>query len=140
MACSVPGSLDNFSRQRAHPHLVTLAHGGINEGDAGGFRGRRYNAAAMVLLQRRDASCVVGMMVGDENVGEPPSPLGERGLHCSSLGSIDCRRSARFGIVQEYAIIVLQAGKEMDLSRHGRLSRPVDATRSIGFRGHWCKH
>ena len=79
----------------------------------------------MALLEFSDAAGVIRVMMGHENVGEPPARRFQRCLDRCCLGRVDRRGRAAFGIVQQHAEIVLEAGEEMDLRRH--VDRSPDA-------------
>ena len=118
MAGGVAGRLEHMGLERSEPDLVVLAHRGIDQRDAAGLAVGRDDAAAMALLEFRDAAGVIGVVMGDEDVGELPAGRLQRGFDRRGLGRIDCRGRARFGVVHEHAIIVREAGKEVDLRGH----------------------
>ena len=65
---------------------------------------------------------VVAVMMGDEDIGQLPAAGRERGLDGRRLRSIDGSGGAGRGIVDEDAVIVLKAEKQ------------------LGLRGHWPVH
>ena len=125
MAGGVARRFEHARFERADLDLVVLAHRHIDQGDARGLALGRDDAARIVLLEFRDAAGVVGMMMGHEDIGEPPAGRFQRRLDRRGLGRVDRRGRAAFGIVQEHAEIVLEAGEEMDLRRH--VDRSPDA-------------
>jgi len=58
------------------------------------------------------------MVMGDEDVAEPPAGCLQRGLDRRGLGRINCRGRAALGIVQEDAEIILEAKKQTGLRGH----------------------
>src|SRR5262249_49454598 len=99
--------------------------------------GRNY-AATMPRLELGDAAGVVGMMVRHQDVGELPAHLGQRSLDRRGLRRIDRRGGAALGVMQQHAVIVLQAGKQMSLRMHGPYSsvscRAPDLENELGSR------
>src|SRR3954453_5909488 len=64
-------------------------------------------------------------MVGHQNVGEPPPCVGQSLVDGFGLGRIDRGRRTGRRVVQQNAVIVLQAGEEGGLGRHGWLATPA---------------
>ena len=76
------------------------------------------DAATMVLLELGDAAGVIRVVMGDEDVAEPPAGRLERGLDRRGLRRIDRRGRTALGIVQEDAEIILEAQKQTGLRGH----------------------
>ena len=75
--------------------------------------------------QRRQALDVVGVMMGDERVGERPALRLGRGDDRLPVRRVDRGGRAGGGIVDQDAVIVLQAQELTHMGGHGRL---------VGFR------
>ena len=86
-----------------------------------GFRRRRHHAAFVFVLQRRDAAGVVGVMVGDQDIGELPAGGLERGLDRRRLGRVDGGGRAALRVMQQHPVIVLQAEKQAGFRGHGAI-------------------
>ena len=87
-------------------------------GDALRLGARRDDAAFVLRFDFANAGGVIGMVMGHQNVAEPPAGLLERRLDRRGLRRVDRRRRAACRIVNEHAEIVLQAGEQIDFSRH----------------------
>ena len=124
MAGGVAGRLDHAADQRADLHHVALAHRDVDAGNLLRFLARRDHAALVLLLQRLDAGGMIGVMVRDQNVGEPPPLFGKRGFDRRGFRRVDRGRRAGGGIVQQDAEIVLQAHEKMGFCRHACVSLP----------------
>jgi len=111
--------------QRSDLHDVAFAHRHVDVLDFGRLLARRDDAAAVLLLQRRNAGGVIAMMVCHQDIGEPPSGVGESLVDGRGLRRIDGGRGAGRRIVQQNAVIVLQAQEEVGFGRHGWLATPA---------------
>ena len=69
-------------------------------------------------FEPRHALHVIGVMMCEQDVGEPPLVGFERGENGSGIRRIDSGRRARPGIVDENAVIVGEAGQLMDVNGH----------------------
>ena len=79
--------------------------------DLGHFGGRSDDPdRRKPRLQRRNAADMVGMMMGDQDIGEFPTGGLQRADHRRGVGSIDCGRGACRGIVDQHAVVVAEAG------------------------------
>ena len=58
------------------------------------------------------------MVMRDQDIGEPPAGGLERGFDRGGFRRINRRGRAASRIVQEHAVIVLEAEKQMDLGGH----------------------
>ena len=72
---------------------------------------RRDHAAAVFLLQRRDAVGVVGVMMRHQDVGELPAVGLQRGLDRRGFRRVDRGGGAGRRVVEQHAVIVLQAAE-----------------------------
>ena len=111
----------------------------VHMGDALRFLARRDDAAFVVGFEFADAGGVIGVMMGHEDIREPPAGLFQRGLDRRRLRRIDgCRRAAR-RVVQQDAVIVLEAGEEIGLRGHVHplsfRARALPASRTIHHHG-----
>src|SRR6516162_274424 len=95
--------------ERPHPDFVVFGYGDINKWNARGFARRSNYATAMALFERCDTAGVIGMMMGHENIREPPSSGVQGRLDRARLGRINRRSSAALRIMQEHAVVVLKA-------------------------------
>src|SRR5262249_2677847 len=73
MAPGVSRRLQHAPPQGPPPNLVVLAHGRIDQWNARGLALRGDDAATMTLLELGDAAGVVRVVMGDEDVAEPPA-------------------------------------------------------------------
>ncbi len=119
MAGGMTGRLEDAARERAHAHQIALAHGLVDLRNSIGLRVRRHHPAAVALLELLDAAGVIVMMMGHQNVGEPPAGGPQRRLDGGRFRRIDGRGRAAFGIMQEDAEIVLEAREKLGLGGHG---------------------
>ena len=117
----VAGRLDHVGRELADLDLVALAHGLVDRRNLRGLCRRRHHAAFVFLLERRDAAGVVGVMMRDQDVGELPAGGLERGLDRRRLRRVDRGGRAGRGVVQQHAVIVLQALKQLGFGGHGSI-------------------
>ena len=65
-----------------------------------------------------DAGGVIGVVMGDQNIGEPPAGFFQRRLDRSGFRRVDRRRGAALRVVDQHAEIILQAGEQIGLGRH----------------------
>ena len=72
----------------------------------------------VALLELGDAGGVVAVMMGDEDIGQLPAGRRERGLDGRRLRRVDGGGGAGRGIVDEDAVIVLEAEKQPGLRSH----------------------
>ena len=87
---------------------LDLFHLGSRSGDPGAER----------LDQEGNALDVVSMVMGDEDVGQPPAARLECGEDGAGVGRIDGRRAAGFRVVREVAVVVLAAHEGVDNETH----------------------
>jgi len=90
---------------------LPLADGLIDERNVAALGGRDH-AAAVLLLELRNAGGVVGMMMRDQNVGQPPSGHLERLRDRRRFRRIDGGGCSACRIVQQHTEIVLEAEKQ----------------------------
>ena len=99
-----------------HPHLVraelegvALAYLRVDAGDPGRLGARADDGALGLGLERQVAVGVVAVVVGGEDVREPPALLGERGGDRLRIGRIDRGHDAGVGVADQHAEIVGEA-------------------------------
>ena len=109
VAGGVARRLEHAADQRADLHDIALAYRHVDIGNLRCLLARRDDAAEVLLLQLRDAAGMIRVMVRHQDVGKAPTFFGERGFDRRGLGRIDCRRRAGRRVVQQNAVIVLQA-------------------------------
>src|SRR5260370_28472084 len=81
---------------------------------------RRHHPGAVALLQFADPGGVVAMMMGYQNVGQSPARRRQCRLDRRGFRRVDCRSGAARRIVDEDAVIVLEAEEKAGLSLRGR--------------------
>ena len=112
------GCLDHTSGETADAHCIVLAHGCIHQRNTPRFTRGSDHAAAMAALELGNAAGVIGVMMRDENIGEPPA----RRLDCRfdrrGLRRVDRGGAAGFCIVQQDAIVVLETEEQASLCGH----------------------
>jgi hypothetical protein len=114
----VSGCLQHARCERAHLHGVALLHALVDVGDRLRLVVRRDDAAFILLLQLGDAANVVAVMVGHQDVGQLPAFLLQRLDDGGGLRRIDRRGGLRCRIMNEIAVIVVEAGKDADFCSH----------------------
>jgi hypothetical protein len=130
-----------MARRLQHPRQeladfddVAVADAQIDIGDCRGLVVRRDDAAAIFLLQLTDATDMVVVVVGDEDIRQRPALP----LQCPDDGSglrrVD--RSRRLGgwIVDQIAKIVGQAGESANFGGHRISIRHRSSGRNFGQR------
>jgi hypothetical protein len=70
------------------------------------------------LAQRLDAVDVVGVVVGDQDVGQVPAAPRQLGLDRGLVGDVDHRRRAGGRVVHQEGVVVGQAGDGDDFHAH----------------------
>ena len=96
---------------------------------------RRDDAAFMMRLERADPGGVVGVVMRDEDIREPPAGLFQRGLHRLRFRGIDRGGRAAFRVMQEHAEIVLETGEQVGLRCHASSDPPVAKSSAFGGMG-----
>src|SRR5215216_8209593 len=120
MAGRMSGCLQHARGELTQPDHAAFGHRVVDQRNALSLVVRSDHAATVALLQVRNAAGMIAMMMGDENVGELPAGLVECRLDRPRFRSINsCRRSARL-VMDENAVIVLQAEKKMGFRGHGQ--------------------
>ena len=125
MAGGMARRFQHASDQRPDADDIAFAHGHVDIRNLGGFLARRDDAAEMLLLQFGDAVGMIGVMMRHQDVGETPPALGERSLDRRGLGCIDGGRGPGRGIMEQDAVIVLEAGKQVSFGWHNWLATPA---------------
>jgi hypothetical protein len=114
----VTGRLQHAARELADRDEVAFAHRDVDAGNLRGLLARRHHAAEVLLLQRLDAAGMIGVMVRDQDVGQPPSGSLQGLLDSGRVGCVDGGCGATGRIVKKDAVIVLQAKEQMSFSWH----------------------
>src|SRR5262249_25016914 len=109
---------------------VTLTHRLVDIRDALRFMARGDHAAAVAPLQLANAAGVVPVMMGDQDIAELPAGLAQRGFDRSGLGGAARGRGPAPLIVDDHAVIVLQAQEQMGFRRHGPIRYRSEAPMS----------
>jgi hypothetical protein len=130
----VAGRVDDTPFERADADRIALTNRRVYMGNALRLIARRNDAALVMRLEFANALGVIGVMMRDENIREPPAGFGERRLDRGGLWSVDRGGGAGFRIVQQNAEIILEAGKKVRLRGLGPIPDRV-VPRIIGFRG-----
>ncbi|MNN82272.1 hypothetical protein D3C81_1991910 [compost metagenome] len=112
------GHFQYLELQSQYLHVVAFAQGLVAGRDA--FPGRADHAGTAGLLQPGHAADVVGMVVGDQDIGQPPAGMGfEPGQDRRGVAGVDHRAAAAFGILQQPEIVVGKGGEGVDLDHEG---------------------
>ena len=131
MAGGVAGRLDDLGGEPADARVIAFGERPIDAADARRLLGRSGDAElGIARAQRRQALDVVGVVMGDQRVGERPALRLGRGDDRLPVRGVDRRRRAGVGIVHQDAVIVLQAEELTHMDGHGRL---VDFRREAAF-------
>ena len=106
--------------ERAGYDPVTLAYREVKAADLGRLLGRADDPRAGIFrLQSGDALNMIGMMMGDQNIGQLPFPRRERGQDWARLGCVDRRCRTRTRIVDEHPEIICEAQELVNMGCHG---------------------
>src|ERR1700730_2948198 len=111
----MPRCLQDVRLQRTEFHTVALAPGCIDKGNAARFPEGCGDAAAMTLLECRDAPCVIRMMVRHQNIAQAPACALQGCLDGACFRRIDSGSGPGLVVVQENAVVVLKARKQVGL-------------------------
>src|SRR5215813_5862791 len=118
VAKRVTWRFDDVPRKRPDLDRVTLAHSLVDGWNLRSLDRWRDDAAFVLLLQGQDAVSMVGVMVGDEDVGQFPPARFKRRFNRRCVGRVDCSRGTAFRIMQQDAVVVSSAGKNAGFCRH----------------------
>jgi hypothetical protein len=99
-------------------NVIALRHGLVEIGNARRFSRRPDHARPGAGFQAGDRGDMIAMMVGDENVGQPPSRLIQRLEDGRFLAGIDGGRGPCGGIVDQDTEIIGSGQELSDLRRH----------------------
>src|SRR5690606_10143893 len=114
VAAGVTRYLDDACACRTEFHDVAFADRPVDAGYLVLLALRADHRAARLLLQLRIAARMVEMMVRVQDMRERPAPLFESGEDRLHFRRVDrCGLAAR-GLVDQVAVIVVQAGKLVD--------------------------
>ena len=104
------------TRSGTKGHGIALTHGHVDAWDLVSFVGWSHNRHAAIAcspLEIQVATGVIVMMMRVEDVRQRPPTLGQLPLNGGRAGRIDRGRLTRRGIVQQVAVVVVQA-RELD--------------------------
>jgi hypothetical protein len=90
----------------------------FDQRDLRGLGPGRDHPAFVLLLQFGDAAGMVAVMVGHQDVGELPAGLLQRGLDGRGFRRVDRRGCAARRVVDQHAVIVVQAAEQLGLGGH----------------------
>ena len=110
MAGGVARGLDHAAFERTDAHVVALADLLIDSEMRCASLLRRNNAAFVMRLERADAGRVIGVVMRDQNIREPPAGLFQRGLDRRSFRGIDRGGRAAFRVVESTPKLSLRQG------------------------------
>jgi len=124
VAEGVAGHGDDVDAGLAEEQVVAAADGAIDQRHPAepGVVGRRDHLDAEALLQRFHRLDVVVVVVGDEDVAEPPAGLLQRVENGVLLRRVDRGGGPRHRVVDEDAVVVVAGGELADLDHCGRIS------------------
>ena len=124
MAARVAGRLDHPASQGADRGKVAFDQLGVEKRDALDVLGRSPDPdLGKTRLHFGRALNVIGVMMGDEEVGQLPSLPGRRRDHRRAVRRIDRRRRAGGRIMNEHAVIVGEAEKLKQACHRGDRDR-----------------
>jgi len=120
MSGGVTGRLDHARLDIAELHESAFRDGEIERADARGLLGRADDAKVRKRrLEAGPALDVIGMMVRDPQIGQRPALRARGGDDGVGVGGVDRRGRARARIMDEDAVIVLEARELKYVGRHG---------------------
>src|SRR5436190_17658165 len=136
MPGGMSGRFIDLPHQRTDAHLLALAYRDIDQRNALGLPVWSNDPAPVARFELGNAAGVVGVVMGDEDVGELPAFRAQGSLDRSRLGSIDGGRGTGRAVVEKDAVIILQTGKKLSLCGHWQMFRGwvVRARRAPFFR------
>ena len=107
------------TRSGAKGHGIAIAHGHVNAWNLVLFVGWSHNRHTAIgsLLKIKIATGVIVMMMRVEDVRQLPPALAQLLLNGGGAGRIDRGGLTRRGIMQEVAVVVVQAGELDHLER-----------------------
>ena len=91
---------------RAELDDVALADGDVDAGNARGIGARADDRAARRALQLEIAARVIRMVMGVQDMRQPPALRVELPRDLARIGRVDGRGRAGLGIVQQIAVVV----------------------------------
>ena len=83
---------------------------------------RRGDAALVARLELGHAAGVIGVVMGDQDVGELPAGCPQGGFDRPRLGCVDRGGRAGRRVVHQHAEIIAEASKQVRLGGHFALS------------------
>ena len=105
---SMAWHLHHLGDTAAQPHFIAFDHPLIDSRYARIVFGGADDAAAAGLLQRQVAADVIAVMVGVEDMGQPPAAAAQRFQHRLGDCRIDRRGFAAVGVVQQVDVVVVE--------------------------------
>src|SRR5688572_16509776 len=99
---------------RADLDEVALADGDVDAGNARGIGTRTDDRAARFALELEVAACVIPMVMGVQDVGQTPTLRVELSQDLARVGRVDGGRRAGRRIVEQIAVVVGQARKQVN--------------------------
>ena len=118
MLAQLSRSAQDFEARTQHLQLLAIGQRHIDRADA--FVGRCADSGAAALLEGGDAAGVVGMMVGDQDIGEAPVRMGvEPGQDGGGIAGIDHDRLSCRGVLDQPDVVIVESGQRKDVE-HGR--------------------
>src|SRR5436190_3853993 len=123
MPGGMSGRFIDLPHQRTDAHLLALAYRDIDQRNALGLPVWSNDPAPVARFELGNAAGVVGVVMGDEDVGELPAFRAQGSLDRSRLGSIDGGRGTGRAVVEKDAVIILQTGKKLSLCGHWQMFR-----------------
>ncbi len=132
MAERMAGHFDHLGLMRSDADDIALLDRLIERADLRRLLGRSDDADIRIGgLQPGNALDMIGMMMGHENIGEPPVLFGERFEDRRRIRRIDRRGRAAFGRMDQHAEIVGKTQKLMDFQHDlASLVMAIEARRS----------
>ena len=123
MAGGVARRLQNLGGEGADPRVIAFAQRVSSVAmRAASLAGPATRSLGKRRPQPGNALDVIEMVMGDEKIGQLPALRRGGGDDGIRVGRVDRRRRARARIVNEDAVIVLEAEKLMNVRRHVRPS------------------
>jgi hypothetical protein len=134
MAKRMPGRLENCDAVAAEDHQVAFCDFIINGRNKAGFLAGGDDATPCLGFQILVTGRVVTMMMGGENMGEPPALIFQCSADLSRIGCIDRGSQLAFGIMDQDAEIVASAEELMDLKSGHAAFTPQLLNAPLGHR------
>jgi len=119
VAIGVPANIDHLRGEAAERNRVAVGNRAVDPGDLVGLGGGCGDRAISGRLDRFIAAGMIGVPMGVPYLGDGPA-FGRRLAQIDlGIGRVDAGGLAAGGIVEQIAIIVIEAGELVNLQHEG---------------------